>query len=293
MGRSLGVDLLPPKTCTFDCIFCEVGRTTARTHDRREYVPVDEIMAEVDRWLLSGGTANYITLCGSGEPTLHSRFGAVIESIRRRTAIPVALLTNGSLLYLPEVRNDACRADLVKVSLSAWDASVFERLNAPNPASSFERTLAGLQYFRAQFDGELWLEVMVVAGINDDLDGMMDLAELAKTFRPDRIHLNTVIRPPAHGSARPVEEAQLRKFAGLFDPPAEVVAGSPVCACEARASGSTGIEAMLRRRPCTAEEIAAGLGASVSTVAEELRRLVSAGVLHERPSGGAIYYVCD
>lgn len=117
-GRSLGIDLTPYKTCSFDCIFCQLGKTTVKTLERREYVPAAEVIEELDDWIKSGGEADYITLSGSGEPTLHSRFGEIIEFARGASSIPVALLTNGSTLGIPEVRAAAAKADVVKISLS-------------------------------------------------------------------------------------------------------------------------------------------------------------------------------
>ena len=125
-GRSLGVDLTPYKTCTFDCIFCQLGRTTNQTFDRKEYVPVREVIDELDNWIKSSGEADYITLAGSGEPSLHSRFGEVIEFVRRSSSVPVALLTNGSLLKYADVRTAASNANVVKVSLSAGTQALFE-----------------------------------------------------------------------------------------------------------------------------------------------------------------------
>lgn len=121
LGRSLGVDLTPYKTCTLDCVFCQLGRTTKKTVTRQEYVPTDRVLAELEQWLKSDGKADYITLSGSGEPTLHSRFGEVLEFIRANSKIPAVLLSNGMMLYLPEVRAAAAYANVLKVSLSAWD----------------------------------------------------------------------------------------------------------------------------------------------------------------------------
>jgi len=114
LGRSLGVDLTPFKTCTLDCIFCQLGHTTNKTLDRKEYVPVVAVEAELETWIKEGGKADYITLSGSGEPTLHTRFGEVLQFVRDQTAIPTALLSNGTLFWLPEVREAARHADIVK-----------------------------------------------------------------------------------------------------------------------------------------------------------------------------------
>ena len=130
-GRSLGVDLTPYKTCSYDCVFCQLGRTTVLTRERKEYVPTQEVIDELDGWLRSSGEADYITLAGSGEPTLHSRFGEIIEFVRKNSSIPVALLTNASLMGDPEVRAAASKANVVKVSLSGGTPALLEKINRP------------------------------------------------------------------------------------------------------------------------------------------------------------------
>lgn len=223
LGRSLGIDLVPLKTCSFDCLFCQAGLTSSRTLERREYAPVLEVIAEIDAWLSSGGTADYITLSGSGEPTLHSRFGDVLDAVRERCSIETALLTNSSLLYLPEVRSAACKADLVKVSLSAWNQGSFEDINRPHPDLEFKNIVEGLRSLRGEFSGKLWMEVFVLAGMNDRAESVQKIAALADNICPDRIHLNTVARPPAEETAVRVPANVLERFASLFNPRAEVI----------------------------------------------------------------------
>ena len=223
LGRSLGVNLVPCKTCSFDCIFCQAGNTTNLTLERREYVPILDVIAELDLWLKNCGTADYITLSGLGEPTLHSRFGDILEAVHEKCSIKAALLTNSSLLYIPEVRRAAAKADMVKVSLSAWDQPSFEDINRPHPQLTFQRVLDGIREFRAEFTGELWLEVFVLFRVNANESAMEKIARLVSTIHPNRIHLNTVARPPAEHYAIPVSEASLEKFAYLFKPAAEII----------------------------------------------------------------------
>lgn len=149
LGRSLGVDLTPRKTCTFDCVFCQLGPTTHKTVQRQAYVPTAAVIAELTQWLHAGGTADYITLAGSGEPTLHADFGAIIQFLRAATTIPVALLTNGSLLGDPAVRAAAAQANVVKASLSAWDQPSFASINRPHAALTCAAVVEGLRQFRA------------------------------------------------------------------------------------------------------------------------------------------------
>ena len=224
LGRSLGIDLVPLKTCSFDCVFCQAGHTTCHTLERKEYVSVREVLDEFDAWLAAGGAADFVTLSGSGEPTLHSRFGDVLEAVGARCDARRALLSNGSLFHLPEVRAGAAHADLVKVSLSAWDEATLAAVNRPHAGLTIEAIVSGLTAFRTEFSGELWLEVFVLAGVNDSPEGIRQIAGVAKSIRPDRVHLNTVVRKPAERSARSVSAATLEAIADLFTPRADVIA---------------------------------------------------------------------
>ena len=140
-GRSLGVDLTPYKTCSLDCVFCQLGRTTNKTVTREEYVATDAVIAELDEWLKRDGHADYITLAGSGEPTLHSRFGEILEYIRKKSIIPAVLLTNGTMLQFQEVRDAAACANIVKISLSAWDQASYGWVNRPHQQLRFDQLI--------------------------------------------------------------------------------------------------------------------------------------------------------
>lgn len=224
LGLSLGVDLLDRRRCSFDCIFCEVGATELLTLERGEYVPTTAVIAELQDWLAAGGKADVVTLAGSGEPTLHSGFGEVIDAVHDACNLPVALLTNSTLLWDPEVRRAAARADIVKVSLSAWDDQSLAALNRPAAGLTFARLRDGLQAFRAMYTGSLWVETLLVRGVNDQPGQVSRIAALVAGLRPEKVQLNTVVRPPAMGNAAAVEGAALQRLAALFTPSAEVIA---------------------------------------------------------------------
>ncbi|MCK4625431.1 MAG: radical SAM protein, partial [Phycisphaerae bacterium] len=158
LGRSLGVDLVPFKTCSYDCIYCQLGRTTNKTIQRKEWVPLDDVVAELKTNLSS--QPDYITLSGSGEPTLYSRTGELIDRIKAVTDVPVAVLTNGSLLWNQEVCAQLMNADLIVPSLDAGDEMMFRAVNRPHEDISFEKMLKGLIEFRREYQGQYWLEVM-------------------------------------------------------------------------------------------------------------------------------------
>ncbi|MGD8369235.1 MAG: radical SAM protein [Desulfobacterales bacterium] len=292
-GRSLGVDLTPYKTCSFDCVFCQLGRTTNKTLDRREYVPTEQVIEELRQWLAAGGQADYITLSGSGEPTLHSRFGEVIDAVRRFGPMACAVLTNGTLLDQQSVREAAARADVVKISLSAWGSESFQRVNRPHEKLRFERLLDGMVRFRSVFDGQIWLEVFLLSGINDHPDDVVKLAALAERIGPDRIHLNTVVRPPAEPIAEPVSTDRLAMLCRLFRPAAEVIAEVDIC-CDPKISiNAETIFSMLQRRPCTSEQIAKGFGMHFNEVSKYLGYLVRSGRVREVRKNGLVHYAVE
>ena len=289
-GRSLGVDLLTPKTCTYDCPFCEVGRTTRQTMERRSYAPVEAIIGELQSWANSEGKADYITVAGSGEPTLHSGFGDVLDAIRRLKRAPSALLTNGSMLYLPEVRAAAARADVVKASLSAWDEQSFIAINRPHSELTFQMLIDGLQQFRREFKGQFWLEVVIIAGLNDSNDGVRRISAWCDRIHPDRVHLNTVVRPPAYSSVAAVSENRLKELSCLFRPPAELIASFAHGACRAGSVGEAEIVAMVARRPCTLQDVAATFAMEENAVKTILDGLQQRGILQTEPRGNNLYY---
>ncbi|MGD9018078.1 MAG: radical SAM protein [Desulfobacterales bacterium] len=288
-GRSLGVDLTPYKTCSLDCVFCQLGRTVKKTVTREAYVPASAVMAEMGRWLKTDGVADVITLSGSGEPTLHSHFGEVLGFIHTHSTIPTVLLTNGTMLCIPEVREAAMHADIVKVSLSAWDQTSFRRVNRPHPKLSFDQLVEGQKTFRAQFEGRLWMEIFLVGGMNSMPSDVRRIATVAREIAPDRIQLNTAVRPPAEDFAAALSPDQLAQFTDLFEPPAEVIAefrGSS----EPLQVNQDSILAMLHRRPCTSKQIAIVFGMHINEVAKTLGKLLRNNQIRAEHRNGVLYY---
>ncbi|MBN2467691.1 MAG: radical SAM protein [Deltaproteobacteria bacterium] len=290
-GRSLGVDLTPYKTCSLDCVFCQLGRTQQKTVARKEYVPTDAVVEELGHWLRRGGRADYITLAGSGEPSLHSRFGEVLAYIRAHSSIPAVLLTNGTMLHLSEVRDTAAQANVVKVSLSAWDQSSFGSVNRPHDSLRLDTVIRGQMAFRAEFKGALWLEVFLVPGINSLRSDLRKIAALAQQIRPDRIHLNTAVRPPAEDFVAPLSREDLESRAALFSPKAEIIADFIADPSHGRRANEDTIVAMLERRPCTAQEIAQVYGMHRNEVAKYLGILLRTGRISAQSTNKSIYYV--
>jgi wyosine [tRNA(Phe)-imidazoG37] synthetase (radical SAM superfamily) len=241
--------------------------------DREEYVPAAAVIGELETWLKSGIDADYLTLSGSGEPTLNTQFGQVLDYLRDKP-VPSVLLTNGTLFYLPEVREAASLARVVKVSLNAWDQKSFEWVNRPHQNLDFMTIYEGLQKFRNAFDGQLWVEVFLLAGINAMAKDTEKIARLARDLKPARIHLNTIARPPAEDFAAPVPKAQLEKLAGLFEPPAQLAADFTPRRTSKTIADEASILAMLARRPCTMKQVEAAFGIHLNEVSKILGHLM-------------------
>jgi wyosine [tRNA(Phe)-imidazoG37] synthetase (radical SAM superfamily) len=291
LGRSLGVDVIPLKTCSLNCVFCQLGPTPKPVTERGEFVPFEAVCAEIRQWLAGGGQADWITFAGSGEPTLYSRLGELIDFIKTHTDIPVIILSNGTLLHRPDVRAESVRADAFKTSLSAWDEASFQRINRPASGCTFKQLLAGERAFRNEFSGPLWLEVFLMEGINADPVQVQRIAELAESIHPDRIHLNTAVRPPADASVKPVLPAKLETLCDLFTPRAEGVAHIAGTSAARPFTTATLVD-LIRRHPATAAQLAATFGAERAAVEAALGRCVETGTLQTEDRGGETWYIC-
>lgn len=278
LGRSLGIDLVPLKTCSYDCVYCQLGRTTDKTIDLCAFGDADDILREVERKLGSDPTPpDYIGLAGSGEPTLNTHIGAVIEGIKHMTDVPVAVLTNGSLLWMPEVSDALMAADVVLPSLDACDPALFARVNRPHPHLSFEQMVDGIASFTKRFAGEVWLEVLLLGHLTGIPSQVEKIATLAEAISPTRVQLNTVCRPPAERSALTVPPAELLALSSLFKAEVDIISHGDV-----ETHGSAAIEdrsadvlALLQRRPCTVKDIADGLHLHMNDVLKQVDILVA------------------
>ncbi len=291
LGRSLGVDLVPFKTCTYDCLYCQLGRTTRKTLQRREYLPVDALLQDVKAALACNPAADYLCLAGSGEPTLHSRIGEVIRGIKGLTHIPVAVLTNGALLWDRQVRRSLMAADLVLPSLDAGDPASFRYVNRPHPDLSFDQILEGLLAFRREYPGPIWLEVFLIAGATGTVLAADRIADQVRRIRPDRVQLNTVARPPAEGYVFPVPDCLLKSIRPLFGARTEVIAAfTKGGGATVRGASAKRVLELLARRPCTLEDIAAGLGIHRMETAKRLEALRQAGRIRIEQTGDRLFY---
>ncbi|MCK4889361.1 MAG: radical SAM protein, partial [Candidatus Aminicenantes bacterium] len=203
LGISLGIDIIPFKTCTLDCLYCECGRTTDHTAERRSFFSTKDLMSEFNEFLKTGDYLDYITFSGSGEPTLNSDIGHLIKEIKEMTRTPVAVITNGTLLHLPEVQKDLLSSDLILPSLDAVSEDVFRKINKPAPGITAEKVINGLKSFSREYKGEIWLEVFISRGINDSEGELEKIREVIEQIMPSKVQLNSLDRPPAYSEAEP------------------------------------------------------------------------------------------
>lgn len=223
LGTSLGVDLVPFKTCPYDCIYCELGRTTDKTTLREDYIPAGEIISDVLENLSVIPAPDHITLAGAGEPTLHRRIGEVIRGIKEKTDIPVALLTGGALFWMKEVRESVAEADLIIPSLDCGDEKLFRSINRPHEEITFEKMVSGLYALRKSYRGPIWLEIFLVDGLNTADQDILNIKRCAERIAPGRIQLNTVDRAPAEPFVNAPSLAEMERIASIFGPRCEVI----------------------------------------------------------------------
>jgi len=227
LGLSLGISLTPYKICSFDCVYCQLGITNTLSNERKEYIAVNDVLAELKHWLQShpqeAGNLDYITFSGTGEPTLHSKLGQLIASIKQISPVPIAVITNASLFYDPLVRQEVRDADLIVPSLDAVDEEAFLKIDRPAHGIKLKSIIEGLVALRKEFKKKMWLEVMLVNGINDDLAHIRKLKEVVAKIKPDKIQLNSPVRTPAECGVVGVNKERLQQIKEILGPSCEIV----------------------------------------------------------------------
>ena len=223
LGRSLGIDPVMRNICCQDCIYCEAGKTEILTLKRDEYVPLDNIISELDKVLKDSPELDYITFSGLGEPTLNLKIGDVIRHLKKNyPQHPVCLLTNGMLLGDPQVQQDVADVDLVIPSLDASNAEEFARINRPGSEMDFDTFITGLAHFTHIFKGKIYLELFIVPGINDSDESIARFAEIIRTMRLDKIQLNALDRPGTENDIVISSSENAARFAAVLGKFAQV-----------------------------------------------------------------------
>ncbi len=290
LGRSLGIDLLPAKICSYDCIYCQLGQTSGKTIRQRPYRRAETVLAQLKDTLAGGVTADCITIAGSGEPTLNSEIGAVIEGIKEEIPLPVAVLTNSSLLSQADVRQALLAADIVVPSLDAYNPALFDTINRPHSAITFNPMLEGLIAFSKDFPGRLWLEIFILAGINASAEDAARFRPLVDRIAPADIYVNTAVRPPREAFAKEADEDMIDGFYQVLGAKRQSDTIFSTGAGIRNSDIGTAVLEMAARRPVTLTDMAAGLEEPIETVREQVKALVAENRLEKIEKTTATYF---
>jgi wyosine [tRNA(Phe)-imidazoG37] synthetase (radical SAM superfamily) len=292
LGRSLGIDLVPHKICTYDCIYCQIGKTTKKTLLRKEYVPEEEVLEEVKAFLHEESSSiDYLSLSGSGEPTLHSKIRSIIKGIKEMTTLPVAVITNGSLLCEKEVREDLLQADVVLPSLDAVSPEVFEKINRSHRKLFIDKVIEGFVEFRKIYRGQIWLEILFCKGVNDTTEELGKMKEAVERIKPDLIHINTVVRPPSEDWAKPLSQKEMEDIRAFFGEKASVISEfDRHLTYVTQEDIKEGILRILKRRPLSLSDLSKWMGIPRKELEGQITSLFQEGKIKSRTHGNSIYY---
>lgn len=294
LGISLGIDLVPMKTCSLNCIYCECGRTTHLTVARREYVPIEVVKSELSDYLTHHPRPDYITFSGSGEPVLNSRIGDVIRFIQSQTSeISTAVLTSGTLLFDKKVRGELKDAAVVIPSLDAATSDVFKKVNRPHPKLNINTIIDGIIRFRGAYTGQLWLEVFIVPGINDTETELLVLKQAIEKINADRVQLNTLDRPGVVADIRAATREELKRVLDFWQiDNAEIIAKAPERKGlpAYRNDIQSAILGTIARRPCTLEDLTKILGLHANEINKYLDVLEADQKIQTEKQQRGIFY---
>ncbi len=293
LGISLGVDLLPHKTCSLDCVYCECGGTTHLTLKQKEYIHIDQVRQELDRFLSTNPELNYITFSGSGEPTLNSGIGEIIGFLK--TDYPqykVALITNSTLFSNPETRKRVCDVDLIMASLDAVSPDIFKRINRPHPFLEPASMMEGVIALRKEYINRLWMEIFIVPGFNDKENELKKIRKFLDKITPEVIHINSLDRPGTEAWVNPVDKHIIQNIHNILSG-ADLIKNNS-CDSSKRVllkDCHDHIVSTIRRRPCTADDISKITGARMEMVNRLLDFLIKNGEIERKIMPRGTFYV--
>lgn len=293
LGRSLGIDVIPYKTCTFNCVYCECGPTTTQICERRDFFPLHDILEELDRRLSEiPHKPDVLTLSGAGEPTLYIRMGDLIREAKRMSDIPVAVITNSSLLSRPDVREELRQVDIVLPSLDAAIEDTFKRMNRPHECCDLGNIIEGIESFLKHFTGTVLFEVFFVKGYNTGKQDLRALKDTLVRFKLDRIQLNTAVRPGTERDIEPLDPASLERIASFISPRCEVITRIPLKSIEREDKAvEAKILSLIERRPCTVRDIHTSLGIPIAGVLKIVDILSEKGKIISETHGSKTFYI--
>ena len=270
LGMSLGVDLVPKKVCSLDCVYCEVGKTTKLTLDRKEYIKLDKVKEELTHYFNNNPDPDYITFSGSGEPTLNIYIGEILQFIKQnKVNIPIAVLTNGTLLYDQNVRKAILNANVVLPSLDAVTEDIFRKINRPAKDLNIDQYIQGLIDFRKEFKGQIWLEIFILPDYNDSENELKEFKKVILKINPDSVQLNTLDRPGTVLNLRGATRAELERIVDFWKlDRVKIIAASPERknVQSYRNDIETAIIETIARRPCTLDDLAKILGLHINEI---------------------------
>lgn len=294
LGFSLGVDMVPRKYCSFDCIYCQVGQTTNKEVERQAFFDPQLVIDEVVEKAARARHLDVITLSGSGEPTLNVHLEWILTELKKRLTIPLAVITNGSLLFMEEVRRELKNADIVLPSLDAGDDVTFQRINRPHSSLSFYRIIEGLKAFSEGHRGPIWLEIMVIKDINDSVEHAALFKDLLRDIHVDKIQLNSIARPPADKESQEVGSLELARIAQFIGGSCHVVTAfeKRVEACS-QEQWKESVLCILRRRSLSLDDIVRTTGVSVLQAKRRLNNLVDKKRIRVVELNGQVFYLAN
>ena len=295
LGLSLGIDLMPHKTCTLNCVYCECGRTINLTLKCKEYIQAELLQEELKDFLSHNPKLNFITFSGAGEPTLHIGIKEIINFIKKDyPEYKIALLTNGTLFFQPDIRKRITGVDIIIASLDAASEENFKKINRPHPGLKLSRIIDGLVSLRKEFAKQLWMEVFLVPGINNNRDELNRIKKTLSLIYPAKIQLNTLDRPGAESWVKPASQKDLLDATSYLNE-AEVIKN-----LDSRPNDSVlnkdnykYLLSIIKRRPCTAEDISKISDSNLEEIYRHLDILIEKGLIIKKNMPRGVFYTVD
>ncbi|MCK9573103.1 MAG: radical SAM protein [Candidatus Omnitrophica bacterium] len=295
LGFSLGVSITPKKICTLDCLYCQLGKTTKKTVKRFFYVDLIEFKKELTKIINNNPKIDYISISGSGEPTLHKRLDKIIDTIKETTnnEYRVCVITNSSLLYKKEVRKELKKADLIIPSLDAATNKSFSRIDKPHKQIIFKKVVDGLINLRKEFKGKIWLEIMLLGGINDSLKEARIFKKIVAKINPDKVQLNLPIRPSGASIVLPDYE-RVKKIKKIIGKKCEIVSSFYKAAQKKFSeSAQEDITKYLNIRPATMRDLEKSVGLEKNVLAKQIEKMLDLGLIIKKIYNRKVYFICD